>query len=130
MAPAGQKLRFIAGELNDTFSGQISLDSGADLRMFIADGWTADAQSTIDIASSIAGAPSELNGGHFTFGGAMSIEGDLARFDVNAETTLLPTANLHVAEGDRIRFTAATSVRGASIHTVSGDPEVGHVEFA
>ena len=130
MAPAGRTLRFVGGELNDTFSGQISLDSGADLRMIIADGWTADAQSTIDIAGSIVGSPVGTQRRTLHFGGTMSIDGDLARFDINAETTLLPTANLHVAQGDRIRFMGATSVGGASIQTVSGNPQDGHVEFA
>ena len=128
--PAGRTLTFVDDELNDSFSGQISLDSGADLRMFIANGWTADAQSSIDIAGSIVGLPSELNGQHFTFGGTMSIAGDLAWHKVIADATLLPTANFHVSEGDRISFLGETTVHGGSIQTLSGNPQNGHVEFA
>ena len=128
--PAGRTLRFVATVLNDPFSGHITLDSGADLRMVIADGWTADSQSTIDIAGSIVGSPSELYGGHFNFGGTMSIAGDLARHFINPDTTLLPTANFLVGEGALIRFLGETAVQGGSIQTLSGNPQNGHVEFA
>lgn len=110
--------------LADSFSGLVTMGSGSLLNMNLADGWTADANSTFNVSSSIAGAAAQIDGGHFTFGGDLNIGGSQGHLRVLANSTLTNTADVFLGTEDRLELDGATVVDGG-IFTLAGGPAAG-----
>ncbi len=105
-------LTFQGDQLNDTFSGRVTMGSGSLLNMNMSNGWTADSTSTFNVASSIAGAAAQIDGGHFTFGGDLNIGGSQGHLRVLANATMTNTADVFLGTDDRLEFDGATTVQG------------------
>mgnify|MGYP002783886517 CR=1 FL=1 len=150
IAPFGQ-LTFEGDTLADDFSGDVFMGSGALLTMNMSDGWTADANSTFNVSSSIVGAAAQIDGGHFTFGGSMNIGGSQGALRILADTTFAASADVFVgtddilevdgattvlggdytvSQGGRIRFDGPTTVRGGTFSTFTDDHTDGSIDFA
>lgn len=150
IAPFSQ-LTFEGDALTDAFSGTVFIGSGGLLTMNMANGWSADANSTFNVSSSIAGAAAQIDGGHLTFGGDLNIGGSHGALRVLADATLGATADVLVgtndtleldgdttvqggtylvSQGGLIRFDGHATMRGGSFTTPSDDAADGSVDFA
>lgn len=90
-------MRFVAQGLTDNFSGTIQIERGATLTMDLADGWTADANSTIEIMNNNFGDfRSTIDGSDFRFGGHMTLHSSLLLSSHTIE--FLPTSRVLVTE--------------------------------
>jgi hypothetical protein len=91
-------MRFVADGLTDNFGGTIQVDRGAKLQMDLAEGWTADANSTIEIMNNNFGDfNASIEGAPLTFGGEMILNAGLL---LSSETvTIQPSAHLLMTEG-------------------------------
>lgn len=106
--------------LADTFSGSMALVSGAVLNMNLADGWTADENSRMDIAGSQSVAPARIVGGDLDWGGLILLYGENAHVRFEADTTLLPTADINISFDDAIDFTGEATVLGGNFDILNG----------
>ncbi|MFM9957397.1 MAG: hypothetical protein ACKVZJ_04940 [Phycisphaerales bacterium] len=99
-------------ELADSFGGTVTMGSGSLLTMNLSAGWTADASSTINVASSIVGAAAAIDGGHFTFGGDLNIGGSQGHLRVLADATFNSSADVFLGTDDRLEFDGTTVIEG------------------
>jgi hypothetical protein len=98
--------------LSDTFGGTVTMGSGSFLEMDLSDGWTADSNSTFNVASAVVGAAAQITGGHFTFGGDLNIGGSQGAMRIIADATLTPTADAFLGADDVLEFDGQTTVEG------------------
>ena len=114
-------LEINASNLTDAFSSTISLTTGAVLTMNITDGWTADANSQINIAGTDnPGAASLIDGEEFTFGGTMSVSNHEAHLRVLAPTILTETAEIGLNVEGWVVWDGETTVNGG-VYTLNQD---------
>ncbi len=106
--------------LADAFGGTVTMGSGSLLNMNMASGWTADANSTFNVSSSIAGAAAQINGGHFTLGGDLNIGGSQGHLRVLAHSTLTNTADVFLGMDDRLEFDGTAEVNGGTYELSHG----------
>jgi len=91
--------------------------------MQLANAWTADANATIDAPGDGTGLASELNGTAFSLAGEVTVLGDSGYLQVNAPTTIQPTADILVSTDDRAEFSAtgaATTIQGGQFTVWDG----------
>jgi hypothetical protein len=112
LASPFSELTFLGDQLHDFFSGTITMGSGSLLRMNMSNGWTADGDSTINVASSVFGAAAQIDGGHFTFAGDLNIGGSHGHLRVLADTTFHVAADVFLGTSDRLEFDGNTSIDG------------------
>ncbi|QOI99239.1 MAG: hypothetical protein HRU70_01535 [Phycisphaeraceae bacterium] len=118
-------LTFQGDQLSDFFSGTVTMGSGSLLNMNMTNGWTADAMSTFNVSSGIAGAAAQIAGGHFTFGGDLNIGGTHGHLRVLADATLLTHADVFLGNDDRLEFDGVTAVQGGTFNLSQG----GRIDF-
>ncbi len=108
------QLEIIAGGLTDAFSSTITMAPGSLLTMNIDDGWSVDANGSINVAGfGNANNVSQINGSHFTFGGTMTVGGNLGRLRVLSDVTYAPAASVNVNFTDGLEMTGSTNVQSA-----------------
>ncbi len=113
-------LTFEGDQPTDYFSTTATLGSGSLLNMNMSNGWTADAQSTFNVTSAIAGAAAQIDGGHFTFGGDLNIGGSHGHLRLLADTTFGTTADVFLGTDDRLEFNGDTTVNGGLYNLSEG----------
>ncbi|MCA9300011.1 MAG: hypothetical protein KDA28_13150, partial [Phycisphaerales bacterium] len=145
------QLQVDAEALSDAFSGTINMAPGAHLAMNIADGWTADVSSDLNVAG--FGNPAnaaQITGTPMAFAGTMHVGGADGRLRLHNNTTFIQNALVDVGPGDqittqngaiiesgtflvgqegRINFDGATTVRGGDFTTASASLVDGGVFF-
>jgi hypothetical protein len=109
--------------LSDSFSGTIYLRTDSALTMNLSDGWTADGDSVIRLEGR-AGAvlPARLFGSHVNLGGTLRVvdtdgfvlNGVSSRGAIEAAATLQGTANVEVAQENRLDFNQTTAIEGGT----------------
>jgi len=110
----------VGTSLTDAFSSEIVLSPGHTLNMALSSGWGTDASSEI---RAFGGGedypdPSIITGGEFTLGGGMSVTGFEGHLRVQAETTIVNSADVLVGETDRMTFENDVDIDGG-LFTVS-----------
>jgi hypothetical protein len=120
MASPFSQITILGNHLTDSFSGTVTMGSGSLLTMNLADGWTADAASTFNVASSIVGAAAQIAGGHLTFGGDLNIGGTQGHLRILADTTLAPTADVFLGNDDRLELDGQTVISGGIYNLSQG----------
>ena len=106
--------------LTDTFGGTIFLGTGALLTMDLDAGWTADAQSTINVASAMPGAAAQIGGTEFILGGAVNIGGAHGALRILAETVVVSGAEASLGTDDALEFDGITTVEGGVFDLAEG----------
>lgn len=125
LASPFSELTFLGDRLTDAFSSTVTMGSGSLLNMLMADGWTADDQSTLNVSSSIAGAAAQIDGGHFTFGGDLNIGGSQGHLRLLADSTFTSTADVFLGTNDRLEFDGSATVQGGLYNVSTG----GRIDF-
>lgn len=125
LASPFSELTFLGDRLTDAFSTTVTMGSGSLLNMNMADGWTADAQSTFNVSSSIAGAAAQIDGGHLTFGGDLNIGGSQGHLRLLADSTFTSTADVFLGTNDRLEFDGSATVQGGLYNVSTG----GRIDF-
>lgn len=114
------QLRVDGTALADSFGGVLTMGSGSLLNMSLSDGWTADANSTFNVASAIVGAAAQITGGHLTFGGDLNIGGAQGALRILADTTLATSADAFLGTDDVLEFDGQTTVQGGTYELSQG----------
>lgn len=148
------QMQFDGTSLADSFSGTIEMGWDAHLTMALSDGWTADANSTINVGTSNYGL-AVIDGGAFSLGGQLSIgNGSGWLWLLSEEVSFLPSAQVEIAtnnalevggsdttavtieggqftlaEFGNVNFHAPTIVRGGTFQTTSSNPDFGSIDF-
>ena len=146
-------------QLADSFSGNLRIETGGILNMNLSGGWTADANSQIDILDSgnglskarIQGGPltlagtvnvfrSETAGSDFAattgqFGSAVAIQ-ESASVDISADSTLefagsttINGGNFTLGQKAKLNFSGATTILGGEFSTQSSSQFDGVINF-
>lgn len=106
--------------LTDSFGGTIFLGTGSLLTMDLDAGWTADAQSTINVASGMPGAAAQIDGAEFTLGGAVNIGGAHGALRILAETAVVDGADVFLGADDALEFDGKTTLEGGVFELADG----------
>lgn len=125
LASPFSQLTIQGDSLTDTFSGTVTMGTGSLLTMNMFNGWTADANSTFNVSSSMVGAAAQIDGGHFTFGGDLNIGGSQGHLRVLADATFADTADVFLGTNDRLEFDGNTTVQGGLYNLSAG----GRIDF-
>ncbi len=140
--------------LSDDFGGEILLRSGRRLDMNLSEGWTLDTNGEINVRPATPSLGSaEITGSDLNMTGALHLEGNsgawTARLQIDADTTITPTANVQLgrqaellfnsttinggqftlSEEASLRIVGDTIVAGGEFSTHSTDPTEGIVQF-
>ncbi len=118
-------LTFQGDQLMDYFSGTVTMGTGSLLNMNLSNGWTADGGSTFNVASSVAGAAAQIDGGHFSFAGDLNIGGSHGHLRVLADATLHGPADVFLGNDDRLEFDGSTTIEGGLFNLSDG----GRIDF-
>jgi len=142
-------LELNAGNLTDSFSGEIHMVPGALLTMNVEDGWSIDIGGVIDVDGGAAVGASQINGDDFTLAGFMLVENE-GHLRVLADATVESGANnwvysyshqewdgattinggwIAAAIHGTIDFDGPTTVRGGYLQSASSDPAQGAVNL-
>lgn len=120
LTTAFSQLNVESAALSDTFSGSILMGSGSHLDMDIESGWTTDSSSTINVASSIAGAAAQISGSQFTLGGALNIGGTHGALRILSDASVAASADVFLGNDDRLEFDGVTEVDGGTFQLSHG----------
>ena len=112
-----ETVTFNGTQLADSYTGRIDLSSGNVLNMNIADGWTADEQSEINLTgNNNAPVPSQIQGGDFTFLGNMTVSTDVffgeGAHRIEADTVIGTNAHVYIESENVLDFSGAVAVEG------------------
>ena len=146
-------LEVLGTELSDSFSGTISMITGATLDMDLDTSWTADANSELNLLGwSDMADPARILGSAVTLGGAINVMTDSAagrgRFEVEAtlqnsvvvsleaenelefqNMTVIEGGDYTLAEDAEIHFNGETLIEGGTFSTFSNLASDGLVRF-
>lgn len=111
--------------LHDAYDGKISMLMGATLDMDLDSGWTLGVNGELQSYTyDPRPAPARILGSPFTLAGRLWVNGFAqAILDIEAVTTIQPTASVDVAEDGLLRFEAETLVDGGE-WTVGDDAKI------
>lgn len=121
--------------LRDNFSGTIEMATASILTMNLSNGWTADANSVINITSRTENSDgiATIEGSHASLGGAVNLVngfnglGDPVHFE--SEATILDTAVFNLDPDNDLLFQSAVAVQGGTFNTHSNLSVDGAVRF-
>ena len=125
LASPFSQLRIQGDQLTDSFSGTVTMGTGSLLDVDLNNGWTADTQSTFNVSGSVANTATQIDGGHFTFGGDLNIGGSNGYLRVLADTTLISSADVFLGNSDRLEFAGQTEIQGG-VYQIS---QAGRIDF-
>lgn len=154
--PHAHLIQFFGAGLADSFSGTIQLSGGAELGMFLDEGWATDQNGAINVdVLNPADGPAIIDGSTLNLGGLVDVNGNEAYLHIQPQTVIQPTAQVQIGPGDRIdfgsaadspattieggdftladqamlKFVGATIVRGGSFQTFGDQLADGSVDF-
>jgi len=144
------KMRFQGSALADSFSGEIDIATGAELRMDLTNGWTADSNSTIDVTTKQGASQlAIIKGGPMTLAGHLSVHGTGGSLILDPSSLIIqPSAvisttdewnaveigngantvttvnggDFNVALKSSVRFHGPTTMHGGVFNTASAEP--------
>lgn len=119
-------LAFIGEGLTDAFSGLIKLGPFAHLHMSLADGWSADSSSTIEVFGGVLESEVLVSGNHVCLNGFVDV-GGLSDLRFSAPTTLDTSFHAEIGTDATLTFDGSTTVDGGAFTYVAADS--GEVRF-